>query len=679
MTIDTFKPDIHLDCYRSVLRFTEDLLTYRDSNRNKHGDPSVEEYKGAAKADFLYFDLDCKDCPERALEDARELLRTWAVLYDLPLEAVRIFFTGYKGFAIEIPGELFGGLPPSEKVAAELKLLATRMAEDRATFDEVVYNLTRLWRVPSTRHGTSGLYKIPLAANELFSKSFEEIKELAQQPRCDFVHTDPSEFSEVPALRDLYLEASDQVSNLTQNKQQKTFAASNGESPGKFKLPQRILSGQRNDTLFRYACSLRTRGALEEEIFAELCTANAKNCDPPLERDELAGIAASATRYEPGNASSGASPEVHKELDEFDEELRNWEFKGKAGQSQWVLMQAAIRIARQHGTLIPAGVRVVISRRAWAEEAGVSDKAVERNVPKMKQAGLIRTDNATRKGAEAGAIVLLVPRANRRQSSTESVHGGFSAEKVSAVDLRALSRLRPSAPWWRRLGPQAGRVLELLLMLDGSATVKQLGDALHLSRPRDLKRPGGVLHRLEEAEMVECVGQTVCLRNDWREALDRAREVGGEIVAQRLQRARHERDRARYLWQREGSEEARRAYISAERRLAAAKAEYRASLEGGHEESIGLEGGVVNEQGELPSNSTGPLLELGAVGVEQREDSEPQSELDSLPVAELEEPDWLEHPLDCECISCTSPVPRFATPLTVRRHERGELKKTTNE
>lgn len=67
-----------------------------------------------------------------------------------------------------------------------------------------------------------------------------------------------------------------------------------------FKLPARIRSGERNDTLFRLACSLQSQGLPDAAIMATLRATNASACDDPLDDDELDIIASSALKYQKG-------------------------------------------------------------------------------------------------------------------------------------------------------------------------------------------------------------------------------------------------------------------------------------------------------------------------------------------------------------------------------------------
>lgn len=67
-----------------------------------------------------------------------------------------------------------------------------------------------------------------------------------------------------------------------------------------FKLPDKIESGARNDTLFRLACSMQAQGLPDAAIMAALRETNAKSCTEPLTDQELDVIASSALKYQKG-------------------------------------------------------------------------------------------------------------------------------------------------------------------------------------------------------------------------------------------------------------------------------------------------------------------------------------------------------------------------------------------
>jgi hypothetical protein len=75
-----------------------------------------------------------------------------------------------------------------------------------------------------------------------------------------------------------------------------------------FELPGRINDGERDDTLFRYACQLRHQGRHHDQILAALRLAN-KRCRPPLTDKELVAKARSAGRYTPSSGQNTSSDE----------------------------------------------------------------------------------------------------------------------------------------------------------------------------------------------------------------------------------------------------------------------------------------------------------------------------------------------------------------------------------
>lgn len=77
-------------------------------------------------------------------------------------------------------------------------------------------------------------------------------------------------------------------------------SGSSSERKPLFSLPSEITQN-RNDTLFRYASSLREKGLDDESIYVLLCSANSTRCKPPLNDYEVRKIAGSVSRYEPGN------------------------------------------------------------------------------------------------------------------------------------------------------------------------------------------------------------------------------------------------------------------------------------------------------------------------------------------------------------------------------------------
>jgi hypothetical protein len=72
----------------------------------------------------------------------------------------------------------------------------------------------------------------------------------------------------------------------------------------RFDLPADIMEGHRNETLHRYACSLRgTGGGLEfAEILEAVSAANRMRCKPPLPEGDIRKLVESACKHPKGNS-----------------------------------------------------------------------------------------------------------------------------------------------------------------------------------------------------------------------------------------------------------------------------------------------------------------------------------------------------------------------------------------
>jgi len=75
-------------------------------------------------------------------------------------------------------------------------------------------------------------------------------------------------------------------------------------------LPAEIPKGERNPTLWPWACSLRRKGLEEDEILARLRKENAARCKPPLPDEQVRGIAHRAAQYPRGEAGQGGRRSV---------------------------------------------------------------------------------------------------------------------------------------------------------------------------------------------------------------------------------------------------------------------------------------------------------------------------------------------------------------------------------
>lgn len=152
---------------------------------------SVRGYAGPVGAEWLAFDIDRPGDPETARADCVRLAVSIAERYHTGEDDLLAFFSGGKGYHLQAPFELFGSPPPSLDFAKVAKALALQLAAGAGVAVDSIYESVRLFRSPNSRHGKTGLYKIPLTVRELSMMPAARHAELAREPR-------PIELREAP-------------------------------------------------------------------------------------------------------------------------------------------------------------------------------------------------------------------------------------------------------------------------------------------------------------------------------------------------------------------------------------------------------------------------------------------------------------------------------------------------
>lgn len=77
-----------------------------------------------------------------------------------------------------------------------------------------------------------------------------------------------------------------------------------------FTMPDKVGKGQRNDTMYKLACSLQARNLPDTVIRASMSAANSEMCDPPLSPDELDKIIESALKHDKGTQLQSAARDL---------------------------------------------------------------------------------------------------------------------------------------------------------------------------------------------------------------------------------------------------------------------------------------------------------------------------------------------------------------------------------
>lgn len=305
----------------------------------------------------------------------------------------------------------------------------------------------------------------------------------------------------------------------------------------RFELPARIATGSRNGTLYRYGCSLRAHGHEHAAILAELRKANAERCAPPLEDREVGVTAASSAGHEKGHAWT-VPPEVLEAVSFLSEKAWDRPRKGTAAHSRWAVYLALLDCAWSHGWMHQArDVALRISVRQLTEDAGITRRTTHRALDALDEAGLVYRLSSG-EGVIPGVLALRAPR--RGSTDTTRTKGGQGSTGVSNPPSggEGLHRLRHGYS----LGKVYGGVLREILEQPG-ITRAEIGKRLCRSG-ESLKE---MLRKLRDLGLVENqVRGRYWLCEDWRHVLHRERTMSGEEQAERIQRAKHEREREAY-------------------------------------------------------------------------------------------------------------------------------------
>lgn len=141
----------------------------------------------------LYFDFDAPkglsqlEAIDASLADVKELARFFTTAFeDIEPCAFQTYFSGKKGFHVELRPEVFG-IRPHRHLTYTVKNVAMDLADrfGLKTLDLSVYTVPRMWRLVNTEHPKSGHYKVELRLDEVFRMSADDIWKLSSQPRVE--------------------------------------------------------------------------------------------------------------------------------------------------------------------------------------------------------------------------------------------------------------------------------------------------------------------------------------------------------------------------------------------------------------------------------------------------------------------------------------------------------------
>lgn len=168
---------VERESYMSVFTFSDAMVEHLAA----WGSPAG--FDGQTFAEVVAFDIDRRDDIPQALKDARTLAGVLEETFDAPIETIQVFYSGSKGFHLQVPTALWAPSPGVD-FSRVARLFAERIAaEAKVTIDSSIYSRVQMFRAPNSRHPTTGLFKVPLTVAELDRLDVAEIKKLAKRPR----------------------------------------------------------------------------------------------------------------------------------------------------------------------------------------------------------------------------------------------------------------------------------------------------------------------------------------------------------------------------------------------------------------------------------------------------------------------------------------------------------------
>ncbi len=268
--IDTIQlPEKPIDCYKTYFRFDEVFIDH--FNRNNK---SVGKYPGKCISDFIPIDIDNPNLNE-SLRIAKDFVNYLYYDFDVEYESLGIYFTGSKGFHIEIPVSLLGEIEPSENLPLRYKNFIQSF--DNWGFDNHIYEKVRLWRIENSINSKTGLYKVRLQPQELLNLSIDEIKEIAQEPRNSLTFAPYDDCDTNQYL----LSAWEETASINAPKASISFV--NPKDNIEF-LDNGVSEGNRNNKAFEYAKKLKNLGYKQSKTTELLCQWNLLNDPPEVEK-----------------------------------------------------------------------------------------------------------------------------------------------------------------------------------------------------------------------------------------------------------------------------------------------------------------------------------------------------------------------------------------------------------
>ena len=170
--VPSYIKDGKQELYRSYFQYGPEILEHMKVLK------SVRTYRGHYHISAIIFDIDKGPNTDQATLDTVKAFVDRLKKEFVSGDGIWVYFSG-RGYHVQVPD--FFGFTPSPDLP---RIVKTTLSHYFPTVDQI-YDGGRIIRVPHTINMKSGLYKIPLTMDELFSVTAEQVKALAVTQRLD--------------------------------------------------------------------------------------------------------------------------------------------------------------------------------------------------------------------------------------------------------------------------------------------------------------------------------------------------------------------------------------------------------------------------------------------------------------------------------------------------------------
>ena len=158
----TYEPRDY-EAYQSLFQYSADIYEY------VHLQGGVSGFNGKLYTNSIYLDIDNATNGAEARNSLIKLIRYLNSEYKIHPDDLKIYFSGNKGYHVEIPEVMVGEIKGSEVLNQFVKdfVMKIKVGSQVADIDTAIYDATRIFRLVNSKNMKSGLYKIPIGYDEV--------------------------------------------------------------------------------------------------------------------------------------------------------------------------------------------------------------------------------------------------------------------------------------------------------------------------------------------------------------------------------------------------------------------------------------------------------------------------------------------------------------------------------